>query len=142
MRLLAWIRFRRTAFSLMMRVHCSTLVMRGTPSTRLRQVGGAADGLEGPALQQLVLQRDEVDGLAALGERGHGVEDAAVRLAVEVVAGEDLRRRVEGGVVDQHRAQHGALRLGVVRQGLVLGDDSVATRTLRDGPALMRAEPG
>ena len=35
MRLLAWMRFRRTAFSLMMRLHCSTLVMRGIPSTRL-----------------------------------------------------------------------------------------------------------
>ena len=33
MRLPAWIRFRRTAFSLMMRLHCSTFVMRGTPST-------------------------------------------------------------------------------------------------------------
>ena len=33
MRLPAWIRLRRTAFSLMMRLQCSTLVMRGTPST-------------------------------------------------------------------------------------------------------------
>ena len=33
MRLPAWIRFRRTDFSLMIRLQCSTLVMRGTPST-------------------------------------------------------------------------------------------------------------
>ena len=33
MRLPAWIRFRRTAFSLMIRLQCSTFVMRGTPST-------------------------------------------------------------------------------------------------------------
>ncbi len=32
MRLPAWISFRRTAFSLMIRLQCSTLVMRGTPS--------------------------------------------------------------------------------------------------------------
>ena len=46
MRLLAWIRFRRTAFSLMMRLQCSTFVMRGTPSSEAGQVGGAADRLE------------------------------------------------------------------------------------------------
>ena len=35
MRLLAWIRFRSTARSLMMRDQCSTFVIRGTPSRRL-----------------------------------------------------------------------------------------------------------
>ena len=57
-----------------------------------RQVRGAADRLQRGAPYQLVLERDEVDGLGALGERGHRVEDPAVGLAVEVVAGEDLRR--------------------------------------------------
>ena len=33
MRLPAWIRLRSTAFSLIRRLQCSTLVMRGTPST-------------------------------------------------------------------------------------------------------------
>ena len=45
------------------------------------------------------------------------------RLAVEVVAGEDLGRGVEGGVVHQDRAQDGPLRLGVVGQRLFFGDE-------------------
>ena len=82
------------------------------------QVGGAAHALEGGGLDQLVLEGDEVDGLALLGEHGHGLEDAAVGLAVEVVAGEDLGRGVEGGVVHEDGAQHRPLRLGVVGKGL------------------------
>src|SRR5262249_14610664 len=75
------------------------------------------------AADELVLQGDEVDGLGALGERGHRVEDPAVRLAVEVVADEDLRRGVEGGVVHEHRAEHRALGLGVVgERPLLYGD--------------------
>ena len=116
MRLPAWIRFRRTAFSLMIRLQCSTFVMRGTPSTQRRQVGGAAHRLERRLAHQLVLERHEVDRLAALGERRHRVEDAAVRVAVEVLPGQELGRGVEGLVVDQHRPEHGALGLVVVRE--------------------------
>ena len=130
MRLPAWIRFRRIAFSLMIRLQCSTLVMRGTPSTSAGEVGGAAHRLERRLARELVLQGDEIDGLAALGERDHRVEDAAVRVAVEVVAVEDLGGEVEGVVVHQDRAEHGPLRLEVVRERPVLGEASAAaTRT-------------
>ena len=123
MRLLAWIRFRSTDFSLMMPAPVLDVGdARARPSSRPGQVGGAAHRLQGRAARQLVLERDEVDRLAALGQRGHGVEDAAVRLAVEVVPRQDLGRRVEGGVVDEHRAQHRALGLGVVGERLVLED--------------------
>ena len=85
-----------------------------------REVRGAPDRLQRRAARELVLERDQVDRLAALRKYGHGVEDAAVRLAVEVVAGEQLCRRVERAVVDQHGAQDGPLRLVVLRERLVL----------------------
>jgi hypothetical protein len=55
------------------------------------QVGGAAHRLERGLAHELVLERHQVDRLAALGERGHRVEDAAVRVAVEVLLGQELR---------------------------------------------------
>ena len=93
------------------------------PVQEARQVGRSAHRLEGGAPAELVLQGDEVDGLTALGEGGHGVEDPTVGLAVEVLAGQDLGRGVEGRVVHEHGAQDGPLRLGVLRERLVLGND-------------------
>ena len=122
MRLPAWIRFRRTDFSLMMRAQCSTFVQAREPVEEGREVGGAADRLERRAARQLVLQRDEVDRLAALGQHAHRLEDAAVRLAGEVVAREQLGGGVEGRVVHQHGAQHGALGFGVLRKDAVFED--------------------
>ena len=49
-----------------------------------RDVGRAADLVELARARELVLERDEVDGLAALDEADHLVEDAAVRVAEEV----------------------------------------------------------
>jgi hypothetical protein len=71
MRVPAWMRLRRTAFSLMRRHQCSTLVMRGTPSTSAaRYVGPPA--------------ASSADWRASSSFR--------VGLAVEVVAAEDLGR--------------------------------------------------
>jgi len=46
MRLPAWIRFRTTALSLMIRLQCSTLVMPGHAVHEPGQVGGAPHRLE------------------------------------------------------------------------------------------------
>ena len=81
-----------------------------------RDVGGAADFLELARSLQLVLQRDQVDGVVALAERDHLVEDAAMRIAEEVARVDQLGGVVERLVVDQDRAEYGLLGLEVVRQ--------------------------
>ena len=90
------------------------------------QVGGAPHRLQRLHAHELVLQGDEINGLAALGQGGHGVEHAPVRLAIEVVAGEDLGRGVEGLVVDEDGAEDGPLRLRVVGQRAVFFEDDVS----------------
>jgi hypothetical protein len=52
----------------------------------------------------------------ALVERDHLVEDAAVRITIEVAAVDDLRGEIEGVVVHEDRTEHRALRFEVVRQ--------------------------
>ena len=79
-------------------------------------VGGAAHFVQLAGASQLVLQRNEVDGAAPLGELHHLVEDAAVGVAEEVLGVDDLRREVERVVVQQDRAEHRPLRLEVVRK--------------------------
>ena len=65
---------------------------------------------------ELFLQRDEIDRVVALVERHHLVEDAAVRIAIEVAAVDDLRRQIEGVVVHENRAEYRPLRFQVMRQ--------------------------
>ena len=79
-------------------------------------VGRAADLVELAGPPELFLQRDQIDGVAALGELDHLVEDAAVGVAEEIVGVDDLGGEVERVVVQQDRAEDGALRFEVVRQ--------------------------
>ena len=81
-----------------------------------RDVGGTADLLELARSRQLVLQRDEIDGVVALAERDHLVEDAAMRVAEEVARVDQLGGVVERLVVDQDRAENGLLGFEIVRK--------------------------
>ena len=68
---------------------------------------------------ELVLESDEIDRLAAVGQPDHPLEDAPVRVAEEVLRVDDLRRLIERLVVDQDRAEHALLGFEVVRQDAV-----------------------
>ena len=81
-----------------------------------RDVGRPADLVELAAARQLLLERDEIDRVAALAERDHLLEDAAVRVAEEVARVDQLGGVVERLVVDQDRAEHGLLGLEIVRK--------------------------
>jgi hypothetical protein len=90
------------------------LADRGTPSAsaRCRPVPHL---LELARAGQLLLQRDEVDGVAALAERHHLVEDARCASRKKSRASM-ISAPVERLVVDQDRAEHRALGVEVVRQ--------------------------
>ncbi len=88
-----------------------------------RDVRGTADLLELAGPLQLVLQRHEVDGIAALAERDHLVEDAAMRIAEEVARVYELGRVVERVVVNQDGAENGLLGFQVVRKRAFGGGD-------------------
>ena len=77
------------------------------------------------AARELLFQRDEVDRLAALVERDHAIEDAPVRVTVEVAPVDDLRRGVEGVVVDEDRAENRAFRFEIVWKRTFGGCDRV-----------------
>ena len=55
-------------------------------------------------------------GVAALAERDHLVEDAAMRVAEEIVRVDQLGGVVERLVVDQDRAEHRFLGIEAVRK--------------------------
>ena len=84
-------------------------------------VGRPADFFNLVRSRQLVLDGDEIHRLAAVGERHHLLEDAAVRIAEEVLGVDDLGGLVEDLVVDENRAEHALLGLEVVRQGAIHG---------------------
>ena len=79
-------------------------------------VGGAAHFVELSGTGELFLERDEVDGVAALAQLDHLLEDPAVGVAIEIARGQDLGGLVERVVVDQDGPEDGSLRLEVVRQ--------------------------
>ena len=80
-------------------------------------VGGAADFFElARRARAPPCSVTEIDRLAALGERDHAIEDAAVRVAEKRARVDDRRGDVEGFVVDQDRAEHRALRVEIVRK--------------------------
>ncbi len=83
------------------------------------QEGGPPHRLERAPAGELVLQGDEIDGLAPLGEHRHRLEDAPVGVPVEVLPVQDLRRRVEGGVVHEDRPEDGPLGLEVAGEGVL-----------------------
>ena len=79
-------------------------------------VGGAADLVELVRSPELLLQRDQIDRVAALRQPDHLVEDAAVRVAKEIGGVDDLGGEVEGVVVQQDRAEDRAFGFEVVRE--------------------------
>ncbi len=89
-----------------------------------RQIGGAADLFEETLFGELVADRHEVGGLALFVEIDAGLEDDAVALEVELVVPELVDDVEHGAGVEQHRAEDGAFRLGVVRQPV--GDEAGA----------------
>ena len=69
---------------------------------------------------------DEIDRVVPLVQQHHLVEDAPVRVAIEIAAVYHLRRQVEGVVVDEDRAQDGTLGFEIVRKRTFrCGDDGV-----------------
>ena len=74
----------------------STLAAVGTLSSRLCRKVAPADRLEVAAPAQLLGHGDQVGRLVALAERGDGLEDLAVRVAVEGALVEDLLDAVDG----------------------------------------------
>ena len=86
-----------------------------------RDVGRAAHFLEVAGALELLLERDEIDRLAALRQIEHAIEDAAMRVAKERLRIDHRRRDVEGVVVDQDRAEHRSLRFEVVRKRALRG---------------------
>ena len=73
-----------------------------------------------------LLQRDEVDRVMPLVERDHPIEDAAMRVAIEVAAVDDLGRQIERVVVNQDCAEHRLLGFEVVRKRVLrCGNGSV-----------------
>ena len=86
-----------------------------------RHIGRPADVVEFPRPGQLVLQRDRIDRLAALGQPHHLLEDPPVCVAEEILGIDDFRRLVERRIVDENRTEHTLLRLEVVRKRAVGG---------------------
>ena len=78
--------------------------------------GAAADAVEQAALLEVLDERERVDRFADGVEVEHGLEDQAVRLAVEVLGLEALvdDQRRERGVRQQHGAEHGLLGFEVL----------------------------
>ena len=81
-----------------------------------RDVRRAADFFDLTRSGQLVLERDQVDGVAPLGELHHLVEDAAVGVAEEIARIDHFRGEVEGVVVQQDGAEDRPFGLEVVRE--------------------------
>ena len=77
----------------------------------LHQIGEATGLLQLLGALQLLLQGDEVDGVAGVGEPVHGLEDQPVGSAVEVLVDHPLGDPIPGLVVQHQAAQYGLLCL-------------------------------
>ena len=103
-----------------------------------RDVGRTTDRVEVTRLVERFLQRDEIDRLAALRQRDHLVEDAAMRVAVKIVRVDRLNGGIEGVVVQQDGPEHRAFGFKVVRQrafgnsGVGHGEEEVRNSELRN----------
>ena len=73
---------------------------------------------------ELLFERHQIDRVAAFDELDHLVEDAAVRVAEEILRVDDLGREVEGVVVEEDRAENGSFGFKVVRER-AFGDSDV-----------------
>ena len=78
----------------------------------------------GAAGVQLLLEREQVDLGGPFEEVEHAAEDPLVLVAVEIVLFQDRNDERDCGRVEQDRAEHGALRLSVLRQRF-LGRDGL-----------------
>ncbi len=90
----------------------------------LHQIGEATGLFELLGALQLLLQGDEVDGVARIGEAGHGLEDQTVRAAVEILVDHPFGDPIPGLVVQHQAAQYGLFglkRVGRYFQLLCLG---------------------
>jgi hypothetical protein len=101
------------------------LDVRGARDTvgERRDVGRAADFVQLPRARQRVLERNEIDRVPPLAERHHLVEDAAVRVAEEVVCVDQLRGLVERLVVDQDCAEDRLFGVQIVREDSFRGSN-------------------
>ena len=79
-------------------------------------VGGAADLVELARAAELFLERHQIDRVAAFDELHHLVEDAAVRVAEEILRVDHLGGEVEGVVVQQNRAEDGSFGFEIMRK--------------------------
>ena len=79
-------------------------------------VGRAANLVELARATELFLERHQIDRVAALGELDHLVEDAAVRVAEEILRVDHLGGEVEGVVVQENRAEDGPFGFEIVRK--------------------------
>ena len=90
----------------------------------LHQIGEATGLFQLLGALQLLLQGDEIDGVARIGEAGHGLEDQAVGTAVEILVDHPLGHPIPGLVIQHQAAQYGLLglkRVGGNFQLLCLG---------------------
>ncbi len=91
----------------------------GRPRDAVDQRGdvrGAADFVDLAGASELLLQRDEIDGVAALDERDHLLENPAMRVAEEIGRVDDLGGEVERVVMQQDGAEDGPLGFEIVRK--------------------------
>ena len=83
---------------------------------QLCDLRGASDPLELAPLVELVRHRDRVDRLALAVQRERRPVDRAVRIAVEIGGVEHLRDGSDRVRREQHRPEHGFLRLEILRR--------------------------
>ena len=89
---------------------------RGDGVGEREQVLVAADRVQAIAGREPLAQRHRVDWLARREQLRHRLEDARVRVAVEIIGAErDLEHHVERVVLEQHPAEHRAFGAEVVR---------------------------
>ncbi len=90
----------------------------------LHQIGETTGLFQLLRALQLLLQRDEIDGIARIGEAGHGLEDQPVRAAVEILVDHPFGNPIPGLVIQHQAAQYGLFglkRVGRDFQLLCLG---------------------
>jgi hypothetical protein len=75
-----------------------------------------ADFVELAGSTEFLFERHQIDGVAALGQLHHLLEDPAVRVAEEIARVDHLRGEVERVVVQQHCAKYGSFGFEIVRK--------------------------
>jgi len=84
-----------------------------------RQIGGAADFLQGRVVLEVGLERHRARQLADLDQRRSGLEDARVQRLEKMLRQQKGRDLVAGFVVDQDGAEQRLFRLQVVGRGAI-----------------------